>query len=619
VTLFVPGAVDTDPHGMTGNNAIERSTYNNGIPEIDGNRAQANNYTLDGIDVNEGQNNLIAYNPAPDAIQEIKVISANAPAEYGNVNGGEVISVLKSGTNQFHGSAYGFLENQNLDANTWGNNHNIPIITINPYTQTIFGGTVGGPIRHEKLFFFADYEGIRSHSGGLQHASVIPDAMRNGDFSVLLRPSALYSPIQLYDSQNNFAPYVNSKVPVINPILSFLNAHSGLYPLPNATPTDGLTQNNYQGPIRKFVVNNQGDIKLDYSLRTADTIAGFYAQSDAYDEQTAVLAISFPSQNVYPTKLGGATWVHVFSPAVVNEARIGFTRVRWDNGVPTDPTEVFGLTGNKQIGIPFGAQQYVGFAAQIISASINATFNGTSISTIGNSANVQVLRDNTFSYGDNLARQRGRHLLGMGVQAIRYQQNYLNAGNYGGTGNLYYTGQFTQNPNFSAAQGYGIADFVLDYVNQATIGIPGGLVGNRQWRAAGFFQDDWKIRPNVTLNLGIRYEYDQPWYEVNNKTANVLLETGTVLYAGAIPASAPSGTEHCRNRACYQPNYAQIMKAALEDNGWTPTSRIWVLADGADGLSNLVNTAAEETTHRVLDWFHISMRLRPIEQMSPGS
>jgi hypothetical protein len=560
-TLFVPGAIDTDPQGMTGNNAIERSTYNNGITEINGNRAQANNYTLDGIDMNEGQNNLIAYNPAPDAIEEIKVISANAPAEYGNVNGGDVISVLKSGTNQFHGSAYGFLENQNLDTNSWGNKHNVPIIPINPYTQTIFGGTIGGPIRHDKLFFFADYEGVRRHSGGLQQASVIPGAMRNGDFSALLQPSPLYSPIQLYNSQNNFAAYANNQVPVVNPILAFLNAHPSLYPLPNATPTDGLSQNNYQGPIKKAVVNNQGDIKIEYNLRAADKITGFYGQSNAFDTQSVPLAISFPAQNVYPTKLGGATWVHVFSPAVVNEARIGFTRVRWDNGIPTDPTGVFGLTGNQQVGIPFGTQQYPGFAAQIISTSVNSlgTSTNTSITTIGNSANIQVLRDNTFSYGDNLTWQRGRHLLSMGVQAIRYQQNYLNAGNYGGTGNLYYTGQFTQNPSLSAAQGYGIADFVLDYVDQATIGVPGGLVGNRQWRAAGFFQDDWKIRPNLTLNLGIRYEYDEPWYEVNNKTANVLLDTGTVIYAGNIPASAPPGTQHCSNRACYQPNYAQIM------------------------------------------------------------
>lgn len=140
VTLFQPGAVATDPQGMTGANAIERSTYNNGIASINGNRNQANNYTLDGADQNEPQNNLIAYNPAPDALQEVRVISANAPASYGNANGGAVVSILKSGTNSFHGSAYGYLENYNLDANSWGNKHQTPVISKNPYTQASSGG-----------------------------------------------------------------------------------------------------------------------------------------------------------------------------------------------------------------------------------------------------------------------------------------------------------------------------------------------------------------------------------------------------------------------------------------------------------------------------------------------
>ena len=120
VTLFQPGAVATDPRGMTGSNAIERSTYNNGIASINGNRNQANNYTLDGADQNEPQNNLIAYNPAPDALQEVRVISANAPASYGNANGGAVVSILKSGTRTTSTDRpMAIWRTANLDANTW--------------------------------------------------------------------------------------------------------------------------------------------------------------------------------------------------------------------------------------------------------------------------------------------------------------------------------------------------------------------------------------------------------------------------------------------------------------------------------------------------------------------
>ena len=555
-TFFVVGAVGTQPSGTTGNNAIERNTYYTGIPNINGNRAQANNYTLDGIDLNENQNNLIAYNPAPDAIQELKVITANAPAEYGNVNGGDVVSVLKSGGNQFHGSAYAYLQNQNLNANTWGNKHNSPIVPINPYTQTQFGGTIGGPIKHDKLFFFADYEGARAHTGGTSTATVFTQAMRNGDFSILLDPpvganGTTNAPIQLYDTQHGFVPYKNNQVPITNPVAQYIFANPSLYPLPNASPVDGVAQNNFHGPSRSFTVNNQGDVKIEWDPRQADKITGFYSQSDAYDGNVAVLALSFPAQNVFPTKLGGSTWVHVFSPSIVNSARVGFTRVVWKQGVPTDPSGEFGLTGNSKVGITFGAQQYVGFSFQNISG----------YSGVGTPANIGSIIDNTYSYGDNLTWQHGVHSFSMGIEAIRYQNNYITSNNQGFLGSFNYPGNFTSNPNPGAVNGlgYGAADFVLDRVTQAQVEEAGVLVGQRQWRTAYFFQDDWKLFPNLTLNLGLRYEYDQPWYEVNNKTGNVLLDTGTVIYANRIPPGAPAGSQLCSNRACYDATHNQFM------------------------------------------------------------
>lgn len=559
VTLYMPGVVSTNgPEGMTGNNAIERSTYNSDIPNVNGNRSQSNNYTLDGVDMNETENNLIAYNPAPEAIQQMKVITANAPAEYGNVNGGDVISVLKSGTNQFHGSAYYELQNENMNANSWANDHASPIIPINPYTQSQFGGTIGGPILHNKLFFFADYLGAREHTGGTGTYSVFTQAMRGGDFSALLNPptppggGTPNTPVQLYDTQNNFAPYANNQIPIVNPVAKFLFAHPSLYPLPNATPTDGVAANNFQGPQRSFTVNNQFDVKIEADPRAADKITGFYGQSTAYDGQVPVLEIVFPSQNRFPTKLGGATWVHIFSPSIVNSARVGFTRVFWTQNIPSDPSGQFGLTGNAKVGIPFGNQPFPGYSGQSIksgpSAGGNPAFNGSII-------------DNTYGYSDNLTWQYGLHLFSMGVQANRYQNNYITSNNDGFLGSFGYTGVFTSNPlpGATAAAGYGAADFVLDRVDNAQVTSQGVFVGQRQWRTAGFFQDDWKLRPTLTLNLGLRYEYDQPWYEVNNKTGNILLSTGTVEYAGKIPAGAAPGAQVCGNRACYQPTYSQIM------------------------------------------------------------
>ncbi len=592
LTLFVPGSVSTNgPAGMTGGNAIERSTYNSDIPNINGNRSQANNYTLDGIDMNENQNNLIAYNPAPDAIQQIRVITANAPAEYGNVNGGDVISVLKSGTNQFHGSAYAYLQNQNLNANSWSNNHNTPAIPINPYTQTQFGGTIGGPIKHDKLFFFADYEGAREHTGGTGTASVFTAAMRKGDFSVLLNPppgtnGTTNAPIQLYDTQNNFAAYPNNQIPIVNPVAQFIFAHPDLYPLPNSTPQDGIIANNFQGPSRTFIVNNQGDIKIEVDPRAADKITGFYSQSDAYDGNVPVLELSFPAQNVFPTKLGGGMWVHVFSPSVVNSARVGFTRVVWVQSVPTDPSGQFGLTGDAKVGIPLANQSYPGFSFQSISP----------LSGVGTPANIGSIIDNTYSYGDDLTWQRGLHLISMGIQAIRYQNNYITSNNQGFLGQFSYSGVFTGNPfpNAINGPGYAGADFVLDRVASAQVEEAGELVGQRQWRTAGFMQDDWKVTPNLTVNLGVRYEYDQPWYEVNNKTGNVLLtgpQMGTVIYAGRIPTGAPAGSQLCDNRACYQPTYNQVMPRI--GFAYQPKARI-VIRGGYGTTSFLEGNAANQ-------------------------
>jgi hypothetical protein len=550
LTLFQPGAVDTDPTGMTGNNAIERSTYNSGIASINGNREQGNNYMLEGAEDNEPQNNLIGYNPAPDAIAELRVVSANANASYGNANGGQIVTILKSGTNNFHGSAYDLLENQNLDANSWGNEHNVPISPITKYTQNIFGGTLGGPILRNKLFFFVDYEAVRKHTAQpLQQTSVLTPQMLAGDFSALNSIG-----IQLYDTQNNFAPFQNNQIPVVSPIAQFLAANPKIYPAPNATPTPNtVIGNNYEGPQNGFVTNNQEDFKVDFTPGNVDKISGFYSQGTGADFTSAILPISFPAHNTYPTKIAGASWVRTFSSAIINEARLGFTRVRWNNGVPSDPTGLFGLNGEAKVGITFPfPQKYDGFTGQSIS-------NGASY--IGTNANPQVFTDNTFNYQDTLTWQRDRHLFTMGVQATRYQQNYLNAGNVGFLGQFQYSGIYTSNSNAANGAGYGPADFVLGRIFNTSLANPLGNVGNRQWRTAGFFQDDYKILPRLTLNLGLRYEFDQPWYEQNNKTANVVFVNGvaTVEYAGQVPAGAVAGSIVCPTRACYKANYKQIM------------------------------------------------------------
>ncbi len=545
LTLFQPGAVATDPTGLSSNNAIQRNTYNSGIVTQNGNRAQDNTYTLDGIDIDETQNNLIGYAPSPDALEEVRVITANAPAQYGNVNGGDVVSVLKSGTNQFHGSAFYNVEDQDLTGNTFGNNFSG--VARPTFTQSIFGGTLGGPILKNKLFFFVDYEGTRRHDGGSGSDSVLSAAERGGDFS-----AALAQGIQLVDPQNGYKPYAgNQGIPVNNPVVQYLLAHPQYYPLPNHTATDGLDQNNFIGPTNSFVTNDQGDVKIEYDARPADKITAFYTQGVATGGSVAVLPITFPIANSYPDKLGGVTWVHTISPAIVNEARFGFTRIRWDSNIPTDSTGNFGLNGDQVVGLPTPApQQFVGFTYQGIS--------NNQLTGVGDPAMPQQLRDNTYSFHDDLTVQRGRHLFTFGAQLLRYQQNFTQYGN-GQLGAYNFSGQNSALPN--AGTTYGPADWLLDRANQQSITLSNGYFGERQLRVAGYAQDDWKITDRLTLNLGVRYEFDSPYTEVNNRIANVILsgpQQGLVEYAKRVPAGAPAGSFVCGNPACYQPTYTEF-------------------------------------------------------------
>jgi hypothetical protein len=556
LTLYLPGAVTT--YGTSGPTSFERSTYNSDTPNFNGNRAQANNYTLDGIDMNETYNNLISYSPAPAALEQVQVITADSPTDYGNVNGAGVVAVLKSGTNQFHGSAYGYVQDYRLDANSYGHGQSLPVVPISPFSFAQFGGTIGGPIKRNKLFFFGDYLGSRYHVGGVGTASVIPDAMRSGDFSVLLNGS---NPIQLYDPLNNFKPYAGNKgVPITNPVATFLFANPTLYPdcggdsptTPSGgtclPPTDGIAANNYEAPSRSYKANNQGDVKIEYDPRANDKVTGFYSISHAYDGSTPVLAITFPGINLYPTWITGANWVHTFSPTLVNSARVGFTRTDWDQGFPVDSTGLFGTGGNAKVGINFPDQKFNGFT--------NQNFNA-SISSVGTSAYNGGVIDNTYSYTDSLNWQRGRHYISMGIEARRYQNNYPTGNNDGYLGSLNYTGAFTSNGNGSS--GYGPADFVLDRVSSGGVTLGSVNVGQRQWRTAGFAQDNFKVLPNLTLIFGIRYEFDEPWIEEQDRTGNINLTTGQIEYAGHLPVGALPQATICSNLACYQPNYRQWM------------------------------------------------------------
>jgi hypothetical protein len=555
LTVFTPGAVSTG-YGMFGSqNSVERSTNAGNEADVNGSRQQSNNYLLDGQEINENLNNTIGYNPSPDSLEQMRVIASNANAEFGNVNGGDVIMVTKSGSNQFHGSVFGFLENENLNANSWQNdNAGIP---KTGYTQTIFGATFGGPIIKDKLFFFVDYEGLREHSSGLQTASVAPAAFRTGDLSLLLSPTFPGGPRQLYDSQTigsngQPVPYANNQITITNPVALYLFGNPAAYPLPNhATSDPAGIYNNFVGPGNSTEKNDQGDVKIDYHFRASDIISGRYSQGIARDATVSdPIPVFFPSASNYPDHLATGTWTHTISPSIVNSFRGSYARIRFNSGVTTDPSGIFGLTGNSLVGIPSPAQQTAGFSLQSFNGvesgppgpNNNASSQGNGyLSSFGANPTPEIFIDNVFEYSENLTWQKGRHLMKFGAEFTRYQQNSFYPGNDGELGDFTYTGLYSSNsqaPTVGPGQpingtaGYQFADFLTNRVNDVQVGSVTGRTGQRQWRDAVFGQDDFKLKPNLTLNLGLRWSFDQPIYEVNNKMANLNLATGAIEYAG---------------------------------------------------------------------------------------
>jgi hypothetical protein len=395
--------------------------------------------------------------------------------------------------------------------------------------------------------------------------------MRTGDFHELWTVNQ----IQLYDTNNGGAydsatPYGNcavsltncNQIPVVNSAAKFLFAHPDIYPLPNATPHSGTVDlYNYQGSFRSQTHNNQGDVRVDYTLSPKDTLMGRYSIGDAYDlPVTSTLAITFPTANDYPFQSFALDWTHTFSPSLQNQFRAGVSRTVWLQQTPYDSTGLFGTNGDNVLGIPFPNQPFEGFSQMNFSSNE---------SNVGTTALATTFHENNFFYSDDLVWQHGTHTMHFGAQIVRYQQNSFYPGNAGAMGSFSYGGQYTANPTSSACgvsgatfpcPGYGYADFVLDEADNDQVGGVAGPVGYRQYRNAYYAQDDWRVRPNLTLNIGLRYGYDQPLYEVNNKEANIVASdlvhpNPTATAAQIVEYAGKNGA----SRALYNPVYTDFM------------------------------------------------------------
>ncbi|HZP05317.1 MAG TPA: TonB-dependent receptor [Terracidiphilus sp.] len=561
LTQMVPGSTVAD--GNQWNGAGQSSPDNSGervqsfatLPNVNGNRTYTTNFTLDGVSIVDTGANLAngfgtpAYNIAPEMVQEVTIIANVPPAEYGD-GATQIAAVTKSGTETYHGSASGYLQNYLLDANLFQNKRVLPGQPFTPrtdYTQSIYTGTFGGPVPllRKKLFFFSDYEAYRKPAGGFSKINVPLNAWRGNTSAASGSPDTSVSPLagyayfgsavpQLYDSQNGFAPFnqtVNgvlyqNLVPIRNPVAKLLFSTPGLLPLPNAAASTAPVTGNYQGVIKSLTRNDQGDVKVDWTPTDRDRISGRWSEGEADDgTRIAIDPVSFPTINDFPFKQIALFYTRTISTSIVNEARAGFTRMHY-NSYPLDLSGKFS-SGESTVGIPW-SNAVPGFSLQHFAESTNST----GISDFGTSGSANLALDNQFSYGDNLTWQHGRHITKFGAQLFRIQNNFYQNNSGGLLGSFNYSGAFTGNPKVGQSVGYDFADFLLDYSSSYAVSLQTGDVGLRQYRFGVFAQDDFKVTPNLTVNYGLRWEYDQPLYEVNNKISDINPTTGALEVAG---------------------------------------------------------------------------------------
>jgi hypothetical protein len=528
LTLLVPGSITPQWQSF----ATPSRAFDGGRPYVNGNREQSNNFLLDGVDINEPVGNFVGYNPNVDALAEVQVLTGNPSAEFGNANGAIVNMTTKSGTNEFHGNLFEFLRNDALDANDFFLNR-----TGQPkqaLRQNQFGGTLGGPIHRNRTFFFLDYQGSRVRDSGSALATVIPAPFRTGDLTALT--GDFIDPT----TGNPFPGNIIPQSRIANPAAKKLFSSPDLYPLPNVNFSLDNFTNNYANTTTDFSDNDQADVRVDHHIDDTNNVFGRFTV-ERYRDGTGktTMPVVMSHGNDAPTLSFVLGWTHTFSPSAVNEARMGYTRVVINN-VTTDPSGKLSKGTDATFGIP-GGQPIAGLSLLSLPDVDPIGDTGSNYSTV----------DNTYHYSDNFMKQVGRHSLKIGANAIRYQENNSFAGGNGLLGQFVFDGTFS---------GSDFADFLLGDVAYKGRGSQTGLWGQRQWRAGIFFQDDFKILPNLTFNLGLRWEYTQPLYEVANRQVNIDLTTGQALFAGVDGNS----------RALYNPYYKQFEPRI--GVAWTPAS-----------------------------------------------
>jgi len=532
LTLLAPGTTNPNPQSFTNG---QNQTAGGGRPFVNGNREQSDNFLLDGMDNNQVSDNLVGYTPSVDAIQEFNLITNNAPADFGNFQGGIVSATIKSGTNQLHGDGFEFFRNDVLNAAQWSDN--IAKAPGSPDTKAkirwnMFGGTIGGPIKKDKLFFFGDYQGERFDTPAhTSYINVFSAKERAGDFSEICSAFdstgkctngiQLYNP-QKVDANGNRAlvPYNNLAAAglTIDPVAKNLFSAS-FYP----APISGGLKNNQFNASGTETLGDQFDIKIDANASDKDRVFGRFSWSRLDIPGTnSFLLFMYPFSHS-PTNNTSLNWTRSINPSLVNEVRLGYNYVKLNDG---SVDSGLGNVGTA-LGIAGGNDRGPGMPS--LQGFTYAHYLGQGNST-------ELFADTVIQAEDTLIITHNRHTFHAGFQYLRQRINTFYAGNYGFWGIINFNGKFTAGPadtaTSSATSGFPEADFWLGLPEAVQRGVDTGTWGQRANVFAPYVQDNWRATSDLTINLGLRYETHTPWGEVHDRQANFGEITGTEYFAG---------------------------------------------------------------------------------------
>jgi hypothetical protein len=459
LTYMVAGSSgSTDP---SGGQALNTSV------SIDGMRANSNNYSLDGADNQDPFFNTPSTFPNPDALEEFSLQTSNYSAELGRNAGAAMNAVTRSGTNGLHGTLFEFLRNQHMDSRNFFAN------AVSPFKRNQFGGTVGGPIRKDKTFFFGSYQGTRVVSEPGTQTPIVPTpAQRTGDFT---GAKTIKDPTTGNPFPNNIIPTARISPFAINFMNDFVplaNSPNNVYTFPNASTT----------------VDDQAVVKIDHQLSSANHLSGrlLYERNDTNQVPNVLDLPGFWAIIDYSMWNVAVNDIHIFSPHLVNQFTFGFNHIT-RNQLPNIPEQ----------------KSLVDLGTGFIRSAPGPIAYDTEVAGYFQGFSRYLLNQyrKFFEYSDGLNWMAGSHSIKFGAdvrQSICDQSQ-----NFQTDPQVLFTANYT---------GLALADFMIGRENSFTQGSPNGG-SPRTIEFAAFIQDDWKVSKRLTVNMGLRWD---PWLPYND-------------------------------------------------------------------------------------------------------